>query len=128
MQPPWTASRGGAAACRCYMAGAEISGAGGRALGLTGAALQDKSNQGGHHLENTIQLKASLMTCLSVGVRVLLTRCVDEGRVELSCQQRVGKVSEELLQQSSYVMDAVLLVQVYVPPLVQLLVKLDENI
>lgn len=41
-QPLWTTSRGGAAACRCYMEEAEISGAGGRALGLNGPALQDK--------------------------------------------------------------------------------------
>lgn len=45
VQPLWTASRGGAAACRSYMGEAEISGAGGRAPDLTGPALQGKSNQ-----------------------------------------------------------------------------------
>lgn len=57
---------------------------------------------------------------------VLLTRCVDEGRVQISCQQRVREISEKLFQQRSYIMDAVLLIHLYLPPLVKLFAKLDE--
>lgn len=63
----------------------------------------------------------------TVGVwLVLLTHCVDEGCVEFSREQWVRQVSEELFQQRSYIMDTVLLIQVYFPSLVKLLTKLDE--
>lgn len=56
-----------------------------------------------------------------------LTCGVDEGRVELLGEQRVGHVPEELLQQSRHVMDAVLLVQLDVHAAVELLPQLKEG-
>ncbi len=59
---------------------------------------------------------------------MLITHCVDEGRVEFSRQQWVRDVSEEFFQQGSYIVDAVLLVQMHLPSLVKLLAKLDETL
>lgn len=56
----------------------------------------------------------------------LLTQCVDEGSVKLSCQQWVGHVSEEFFQQRGHIVDTVLLIQVYLPSLVKLIPKLKE--
>lgn len=46
---------------------------------------------------------------------------VDEGCVELLGQERVRHVPEELLQQRSHIMDAVLLIQLNVDAAVKLL-------
>lgn len=46
---------------------------------------------------------------------------VDEGRVELLGQKRVGHVPEELLQQRSHIVNAVLLVQLDVDAAIKLL-------
>ncbi|MEQ2178376.1 hypothetical protein GOODEAATRI_013358 [Goodea atripinnis] len=53
---------------------------------------------------------------------------MDESRVEFSCQQRVRQVSEEFLQQSCDVVDAVLIIKMHFPPLIKLLTKLDETL
>lgn len=46
---------------------------------------------------------------------------VDEGRVELLGQKRVGHVPEELLQQRSHIVNAVLLIQLDVDAAIKLL-------
>lgn len=63
----------------------------------------------------------------TASVCVLLTHCVDESCVQFSCQQRVRQVSEELLQQSSNVVDTVLIAKVHFPALIKLLTELDET-
>ena len=57
--------------------------------------------------------------------KMKLTCGVDEGRVELLGEKRVGHVPEELLQQSSHVVNAVLLVQLDVDAAIELLAQLE---
>lgn len=54
----------------------------------------------------------------------MLTVGVQEGGVELSGQQGIRHVSEELFEQSRHVMDAVLLVQLDVGPHVKVIPQL----
>lgn len=56
-----------------------------------------------------------------------LTVGVQEGRVELSGQQRIGHVSEELFEQRCHIMDAVLLVQLDVHPYIEVLSQLRRT-
>lgn len=136
VQPQWTTSRGDAAECRRYREEAEISGAGWRSLGLNNPALQKEHGRGWNQLQinqrvtqEFIPKAASRWSEMFPRVHstcFLLTHCVDEGRVEFPRQQWIRHVSEELLQQRSYVVDAVLLVQLYLPSLVKLPAKLEE--
>lgn len=63
------------------------------------------------------------------GVRVCVCVCaltvgVQEGGVQLSGQQRIGHVSEELFEQGGHVVNAVVLVQLDVHPQVKILAQL----
>lgn len=57
-------------------------------------------------------------------VNMMPTCGVDEGRVELLGQKRVRHVPEELLQQRSYIMNAVVLVQLDVNAAIKLFTQL----
>lgn len=59
--------------------------------------------------------------------RMPLTCGVDEGRVELLGEQRVGHVPEELLQQSGHVVNAGLLVQLDGDAAVELVAQLQPG-
>lgn len=52
MQPQWTTSRGGAAACHSYREEAKTSGAGWRSLGLNNLALKRKKEKEVHQLQH----------------------------------------------------------------------------
>lgn len=57
----------------------------------------------------------------------MLTGGVQEGRVELSGQQRIRDVSEKLFEQRCHVMDALLLIQLDVHPHVKVLKQLRST-
>lgn len=66
------------------------------------------------------------MTLVRVCVHVL-TIGVQEGRVELSGQQRIGHVSEELFKQSGHIVNTVLLFQLDIHPHVKILPQLGTR-
>lgn len=60
--------------------------------------------------------------------RNMMPTCgVDKGRVELLGQKRVGHVPEELLQQRSYIVNAVVLVQLDVDATIELFTQLKRS-
>lgn len=58
---------------------------------------------------------------------ITLTCGIDEGRVELLREERVGHVPEELLEKGGHVMNAVVLVQLHVHAAIKLVTQLKEN-